>query len=69
MTDDPDDDEGLLIGLIVIERRLLADGTDVVLTRATTGGEEGLEAVVALGMLRLAEGSVLHDQHEDDDDE
>lgn len=68
---DPDDG-GVLIGRIVIERRLYPSGRDLVTAVADRGDGDtslGLEAVTALGMLRLAESLVVDDTSEDDPDD
>lgn len=63
------DEEGLLIGRIVIERRLYPSGRDLVTAKADKGDgntEDGLEAVTALGMIRLAEALVIDSSQEDE---
>jgi len=63
------DEDGLLIGRIVIERRLYPSGRDLVTATADKGDgntEDGLEAVVALGMIRLAEALVIDSSEEDE---
>lgn len=58
------DDDSILIGRIVIERRLYPSGHDLVTAKADKGDgdtDAGLKAVVALGMLRLAEALVVDD--------
>lgn len=69
MSDDDSADDGLLIGRILIERRLYSSGRDLVTAVADKGDgntDDGLEAVTALGMLRLAEGLVIDSSQEGD---
>lgn len=55
-----DDDEGMVVARIVIERTLYQGGHDLVtVTTEDETGNPDLPAIVALGMLRLAEGLVL----------
>lgn len=56
------EDEGMVVARIVIERTLYQGGHDLVTaTTEDETGDPGLPAIVALGMLRLAEGLLLDD--------
>lgn len=63
--------EGLLVARIVIERRLLDDGTDAVYSEATNGGEDRLDLLTTLGLLRMTEDTAIRESMGDtpDDDD
>lgn len=50
----------MLIATVTIERRLSQDGDDIVSFKAVRPDGEPLPVIETLGMLALAEDSVLH---------
>lgn len=62
---DPDEDSGVLLSRITIERWLLPDGSDQVQWVAESG-DETPPVIEQIGMLYLALDGVLH--HPEDDD-
>ena len=61
-----DENEGLLVGRITIERRMTADDvTDWVTTEDGDGDPLGIAE--ALGMMRLGEHTLLREQYEEED--
>jgi hypothetical protein len=56
----------MLVARIVIERHLTDDGQDIVQYQAETPGGEPLPVIETLGMLSLAEDSVLHAPDDED---
>jgi hypothetical protein len=59
VTDDEDDEPGLTVSRVVVERRVHADGTLVDWFEATDTDGEPLPLVETLGMLRLAEDTAI----------
>ena len=67
-----DDEEGMVVARIRIERRMMPDGGDLVIAEFDNGHEEGETpaAVELLGMLEMTKDTVLHGgiYGEDEDD-
>jgi hypothetical protein len=66
-----DDDGGMVVARIRIERRMMPDGGDLVLAEFDDGHEDGETpaAVELLGMLEMTKDSVLHGGIYDDEDD
>lgn len=67
---DPDD-EGMVVARIRIQRRMMPDGSDVVIAEFDDGHDDGETpaSVELLGMLEMTKDSVLHGGIYDSDDE
>lgn len=66
-----DDDEGMCVARIRIQRRMLPDGGDVVIAEFDDGHDDGdlPAAVELLGMLNMTVDTVLHGGIYGDDDD
>jgi hypothetical protein len=64
-----DEDEGMIVARIRIQRRMMPDGADVVIAEFDDGHDDGdiPAAVELLGMLEMSKDSVLHGGIYDDD--
>ncbi len=68
-----DDEGGMVVARISIERRMMPDGSDLVMAQFDDGHDDGgtPAAVELLGMLEMTKDTVLHAGiygDEDDDD-
>ena len=66
-----EEDGGMVVARIRIERRMMPDGGDLVMAEFDDGHDEGETpaAVELLGMLEMTKDSVLHGGIYDDEDD
>lgn len=65
---DTENHKGLLVARVTIERRLTDDDLIDYVTAADAEGDE-LPLAEALGMMRLAEHTLIHDRLDDDEED
>lgn len=61
----PEEDAGLLVGRVVVERYASPDGDLIDYVQAVDGQDEDLPLVEALGMMRLAEDTLIRMRMDD----